>query len=271
MKLRLTLLSIAAAAVHGQAIAHDTWFERQGSQAEGLRLLLGTGTQFPSFETGIDERYLATQGCRRAGAGDAAVAPMKPAGQAQAALILHAPADASSCWAQLLPLQIELPAAKIETYLHEIQASAELRATWAEMAGRGLPWVERYTKHARVELGGAAPAPAAMSMDMVVEGSTLLRVGDTVRVQVLRDGQPLPAFAVEWRVDASRLGIWRRTDADGRVELTLPIAGQWLLRGVDLRRSETERDAWESRFVTLSLQVLPPALPRAVGGSVSNR
>ena len=236
MKLRRTLLGIAVAAAQGPAIAHDTWFERQAGDAQGLRLLLGTGSQFPAYETGIDERYLATQGCRRAaiagGAGGAGseVGPMKPAGQAQAALILHAPADASSCWAQLSALRIELPADKIETYLREIQASAELRATWAEMAGRGVRWVERYTKHARVELGAAAPLPVSMGMDMVVEGGTRLRAGDTVRVQVLRDGQALPGFAVEWRTDASRLGIWRRTDARGRVELKLPLAGHWLLQ-----------------------------------------
>ncbi len=259
MNLRRTLLSIAVAAAHGHAIAHDTWFERQGGNAAGLRLALGTGNQFPAYETGIDERYLATQGCRRAGAVGGATVAMKPAGQAQAALMLRAPVDVSTCWAQLLPLQIELPTAKVALYLHEIQAAAELRATWAEMAGRGVPWVERYTKHARVEMGDGAPAPVAMGMDMVVEGGTLLRVGDTVRVQVLRDGQPLPGLAVEWRADASRLGLWRRTDAHGRVELTLPLAGQWLLRGIDLRLSTTERDAWESRFMTLALRVLPRA------------
>lgn len=260
--LRQTLLALACAAATGGAGAHDTWFEVQAAGAQGKRLALGTGNQFPAFETGIDASYLSRQGCRRSDA-VGTVAPMVPVGQATAALLLRAPADAATCWAQLSELQIELPPDKIALYLRELQASAELRATWAEMAARGVKWVERYTKHARVELGLAAPAPAPvpMGMDMIVEtsaGATApLRVGDTVRVRVLRDGQPLAGLAVEWRSDASRLGLWHRTDAEGRFEMKLLIAGQSLLRGIDLRLSATERDVWVSRFMTLSLRVLP--------------
>jgi len=257
-KLRQTLLALACAAATGGAGAHDTWFEVHPASA--VRLALGTGNQFPAFETGIDASYLSRQGCRRSDAAGT-VAPMAPVGQATAALMLRVPADAATCWAQLSESQIELPPAKIEVYLREMQASAELRATWAEMAARGVKWVERYTKHARVELGLAAPAPVPMGMDMIVEtsaGATApLCVGDTVRVRVLRDGQPLAGLAVEWRSDASRLGLWHRTDAEGRFEMKLPIAGQSLLRGIDLRLSATERDVWVSRFMTLSLHVLP--------------
>jgi hypothetical protein len=82
-------------------------------------------------------------------------------------------------------------------------------------------------------------------------------VGDRLAFQVLRDGQPLADFAVELRSATVRFGQWGRTDADGRVEFKPPLPGRWLLRGVDLRVSATDPDAWDSRFVTLAFEVLP--------------
>jgi hypothetical protein len=71
---------------------------------------------------------------------------------------------------------------------------------------------------------------------------------------VLRDGRPLAGLAVELRSDLSPIGIWRSTDADGRVELTLPLAARWILRGTDVRPADGDR--WDSRFVTLAFEVL---------------
>jgi hypothetical protein len=36
----------------------------------------------------------------------------------------------------------------------------------------------------------------------------------------------------------------------------VPLAGHWLLRGTDLRLSDTVPDSWDSRFVTLAFSVL---------------
>lgn len=246
----------------GTAAAHDTWFQTGAADPQGVRLALGTGNRFPVMETGVDAVYLSNQGCRGASAAGPVtpMAPVAPAGREPAALELRGPAGATTCWAQLKPFEIELPADKIALYLDEIQASAELRARWAEMAGRGVKWFERYTKHARIEFAGAGSAPVAMGMDMLLEGEPgrgPVRVGDALNFRVLRDGQPLAGFAVELRGDASRFGIWRRTDAQGRVALKAPLAGRWVLRGVDLRLSANERDVWESRFATLAFDVLP--------------
>jgi hypothetical protein len=127
------------------------------------------------------------------------------------------------------------------------------------MHARGLPWREHYVKHARIELPGSsgpAPQPSGLGMDMLLAGERRpLKVGDTVTVQVLRDGAPLADFAVEWRNDRGRIGLWQKTDAQGRVTQRLPLPGQWLLRGVDLRLSATEADTFESRFITLALTV----------------
>jgi hypothetical protein len=80
--------------------------------------------------------------------------------------------------------------------------------------------------------------------------------GDEVVFQVLRDGRPLPGLAVQLRSDLSPIGLWHQTDADGRVRARLPLPGHWVLRGTDLRPSATERDQWDSRFLTLAFDVV---------------
>ena len=92
-----------------------------------------------------------------------------------------------------------MPPDKIELYLREIQASPALRATWAAMKARGLPWRERYTKYARIELGGAGPrAPLPLGMDVRLDSPRApIRAGDELGFQVLRDGQPIADLPVE--------------------------------------------------------------------------
>ena len=140
-------------------------------------------------------------------------------------LVLKAEAGARSCWVRLVPLPIELAPDKVAIYLREIQAGPELRADWADMQRRGLPWTERYTKHAGINF-----APG-------------------------RDGQPLAGLPVELQSADAAVGIWRRSDAQGRISLPALPAGRWLLRGTDLRRSDAQPDTWDSRFVTLAFDV----------------
>jgi len=40
-------------------------------------------------------------------------------------------------------------------------------------------------------------------------------------------------------------GIWRRTDAECRVRVTVPMTGRWMLRGVDQRESNNDRRVGE--------------------------
>jgi hypothetical protein len=246
VKITRTCCAAALATLAATAGAHDTWFERLPAAAGEAVLALGTGTQFPAYESGIDARYLVRQGCRDATAAHA----MQPLRNEPTALLLRASAGAQTCWAQLEAFTIELPAEKIAVYMHEINANPEVRAAWADIQRRGLPWKERYTKHARIELGGANAQPTTMAMDALLENS-----GETLTLRVLRDGLPLPGLAVELRGEASRYGIWRRTDAQGRVQVPALPAGRWVLRGTDLRLSSNTPDTWESRFVTLAFEI----------------
>ena len=182
---------------------------------------------------------------------------MRPLRNDAYALVLHGAAQAKSCWAQLVPLEIELPADMVAVYLREVQADAALRMVWADMQRRGVPWKERYTKHARIDFTDSAAEPAPMDMDIVREASA----NGSFSFRVLRDGRPVPGLAMEWVSDRATVGIWRRTDAEGRVRVHALPPGLWLLRATDLRLSTTEPDRWESRFVTLAFEV--PAAPAA--------
>jgi hypothetical protein len=163
-----------------------------------------------------------------------------------------------------MSFDIELAPDKIELYLNEINAPASVREAWAAMQSRGLPWIERFTKHARIELAGDAPPdgpapraePTGMGMDVILDsGLQRVRAGDPLVFQVLRDGTPLAGFAVELRGDRHPDGQWQTTDANGRVRFRAPGPGHWVLRGTDLRLSRTRPGTWESRFVTLAIEV----------------
>ena len=246
------------------ANAHDTWFDAPTKTPAGeVALALGTGTQYPEHQYRIGFEQVATSGCRGAAV---PTAPMRKVEDRPTSLVLRSASEvaddaALTCWAQLIPFDITLEPRIVDIYLKEIRASDAVRALWADRLQRGVAWTERYVKHARIELGGVAAAdkttPVAMGMDVLLDAPRRpLHRNDEASFVVLRDGRPLADLAVELRSDLSPLGIWRQTDADGRVTVKLPLAGHWILRGTDVRPSTTQRDAWESDFVTLAFEVV---------------
>ena len=248
------LLCAALACASATAAAHDTWFERRPVEAGELRLALGTGNVYPIFDSGIDARYLVESGCRAG----ALATTLQPLGNEPQSLLLRGLSQAATCWAQLAPFELTLAPDKIAVYLREVGAGPELRATWAAMAARGLPWRERYTKHARIELGVPSSRPTPLGLDLVIDHPGPVQTGGLIEVQVLRDGLPLAGQAVELRGSVLPLGIWRRSDARGRLQMPVPMAGRWVLRAIDLRLSESRPDTWESRFATLAFEVQAP-------------
>ncbi len=264
----LTTLSLVA----GSAAAHDSWFALLPRTDRGeVVLALGTGNQFPVMDTPIPLAQLAHTGCQ--GGGQQRAAPMRWVADHPNAVVLRSarpvPATAAlSCWAQLRPIDIEIDNATVDIYLQEVNANPAVRERWHALRARGVRWQENYTKHARIELGApmtsaetsppAAQAPlVSLGLDLRLETPGPLRAGDTLRAQLLRDGHPLAGQPLELRSDLSPVGIWRRTDAEGRIAVTVPLAASWLLRGVELRPSQAKPDAWDSRFVTLAFEVLP--------------
>jgi hypothetical protein len=278
-------LALLAAAL--PARAHDTWWAPQADTERGERVLaLGTGNRFPVQDSTIPLQQVAQSGCV---ADDARRTwPLRWMADRPDALLLRTtrpvPATvALSCWAQMTPVEVRIDKPEVvATYLAEIHATPAVRARWATLQAQGQPWLETFTKHARTELtpalaaaapgtgvavthvaSGTGPTPAipGLGLDVQLDSPRPLRAGDTLRAQVLRDGQPLAGQAIELRSDLSPLGLWRTTDAQGRFEITLPLAARWLLRGVDLRPSAQNPAQWDSRFLTLAFEVLPRLAP----------
>ncbi|MFN0185734.1 MAG: DUF4198 domain-containing protein [Aquabacterium sp.] len=264
--------AVALSALTMAAWAHDTWFEAQPGSASSSawRLRLGTGAQFPVLESSPGDAGFSQLGCRQ---GQGAALPMRRVGGDARAALLEAKlppprpgGGLTTCWAQLLPYELELKPALIEAYFKEIAAPQAVRNVWASWQAQGRPFTERYTKHARIETWarsateGQAQAgtPAPLGMDIVLdEAGQAPRRGQVLRFQVLRDGVPLADQPIEARSALSPLGLWLQTDAQGRAEIRLPLAGRWLLRGTDLRPSESQPMTWESRFVTLAFDAVP--------------
>jgi hypothetical protein len=247
------LLALAAAG----ASAHDTWFEVQPGAARGeQRLALGTGNRFPVHEVSVGAASLVTAQCRDAAGRRVPLRPGRDGARALALGVRAAPGSALTCWAQQAAQTLTLAPALIDVYLDEIRAPAAVRERRAAQAARGLPWHETYTKHARIELGAFAPQPVPLGLDIVLDGAVPPACG-TVAFQVLRQGRPLPQFAVELVHAGSGLGFWMLTDDVGRARVPVPLPGDWLLRGTHLRPHAQQADAWESDFVTLAFGVQP--------------
>ncbi len=232
---RLSAAVLLAASVAGAA-AHDTWFEPLPSTAAGHAGVRARHRQ-PLPDCTSSRSATNTSSPAAAAATGATAAPLAHVEDRPVVLVVRSatplnPRAALTCWAQLAPFDVEVPPDKIELYLREIQASPALREIWAAMKARGLPWRERYTKHARIEFGGAGPrTPLAIGMDVLLDSPRWpVRAGDALGFQVLRNGAPLANLPVELVSEHSALGIWRKTDAEGRVRVTAPLAGRWLLR-----------------------------------------
>ncbi len=265
-----SLLAAALLALAGTAHAHDSWLAPLPPTDRGEAVFaFGTGNQFPVQEITIPLQQLRSTGCRSEGLRPTA---MRWVADRPTAVVLRSarpvPVTAAlTCWAQLKPIDIEIDDATVEIYLKEVNALPAVRERWAAIQARGLRWQETYTKHARIEMnaaegtvpanGGADSAPIeGLGMDIRIESPQPLRAGDMLRAQLLRDGQPLAGLPVELRSDLSPIGFWRTTDAEGRLQLPVPLAARWLLRATDLRPAAGHADQWDSRFVTLAFEVL---------------
>jgi hypothetical protein len=257
------------------AAAHDTWFERHPSSTPTLPVMvLGTGNQYPVFDSRNELGSLVDSGCQAGSQIQRGLVEREP--QA-AALILSTPqplqaAPRLNCWARFQPFEVELPDALVEAYFKEAMPPSAVRQAWAAQKARGQPWRERYVKQARLDWFSAAPeataagpaAPLEQGLDaLLIQPLRAARVGDELELQVFKDGKPLPNFSVEFRLQTSRMGWWRRTDDQGRVRLRPPAAGAWLLRGIELTPppAGSAPPLWQGLFITLAFDVRPSEAP----------
>jgi hypothetical protein len=248
------LVLLAGMALVGSATAHDTWFE----PLLGGGLGLSTGNRFPLSDLAVDDKYFVKSGCVAA---DGKARTLDKVRFTDKATLLRSKdrvgAEPLTCFMQLQPFDIDLPPDKIEIYFKEIRPSAAVLAAWADLKARGLPFKEHYTKSARIDVGAdASPQPTGTAMDALrVSPRGALAVGSEAVFQVLLDGKPLPDFPVELINERSPVGLWHRTDTEGRISAKLPLPGRWILRGVELHLAASDATRWESWFITYAFEV----------------
>lgn len=267
---RVWLYALWLAAYWPAAHAHDTWLvpaADAAAQSDGeQRFELATGNRFPVAEVATDPASLIGAQCADAGGRKARLRAVRTDPR-WLLLAYRAPwrgGPAQSCWLELKAYDVEVEPPLVQTYFQEIRAPQAVRDTWAAMLSRGMPWQETFRKFARTELAEARALtpeqrerlrqPVGHALEIVILGGEPVGVGNELRFRVLRDGQPLPNFPVEFVNDQNPLGVWRQSDDKGEVSLRLPFAGRWVLRGTDLRLDERNPARWQSRFVTLLVE-----------------
>jgi hypothetical protein len=248
--------------------------------------LLATGDLYPKFDSSVAPEHLERIGCRIDG-GSVINPRLSPRadGLLQVQLPLT-PQRRATCWAQLHPATIELEDGVVEAYFKEAQPPLAVRQAWDAQRSQGIRWNERYVKHARIEWWApSSPSTVALAAEtsppeasataeaspldvdvVLMNPTTAPQIGELVEFRVTRQGRPLVQQAVEFRVHASRFGLWRRTDAEGRVRIALPVPGRWVLRGIELTPPPTGTDPlrspWQGLFFTLAFDVgSAPARP----------
>jgi len=262
------LFAGAVMAIAGtSALAHDTWLhvadQQPGSGLLGLEM--GSGSRYPKSEGAVPGSRLVSPGCvDETGASH----PLAPRQDHDVTLELRArtgSARAVDCWLELLPVDLVLTPELVQLYFHDVRVPQAVKDAWAVQQKAGIGWKEVYRKYVRIETAvpGTEPPtgwaalrkPRNYPLELVPTGNDPVRPGIEAEYQALSNGKPVPGLAVEFVSLRSPVGIWKETDADGRIRLALPYAGEWLLRATVLDVPPTPQDIWRSKFATLTVQV----------------
>jgi len=166
---------------------------------------------------------------------------------------------------ELGPIFLEKSPDEIEARLREVHAGEALREAWGRQEAE-TPWREQLRRYVKTFVRVGEPFVAnedwaralGTPLEIIPESDpTKLRSGDRLSVRVLREGETLQNFALNFTTaDESRDHVVF-TDFAGRAEITLDAAGLWLIHGTDLRLAEKpeKNETWASAFVSLTLEV----------------
>ena len=248
--------------------AHDTWLVPAAFQVtagQPVRVALNTSEDFPASEAAATPDRIASFQVATV-AGVAEVSGYRVEEKSLVAEVTPGP-GLTLVAATSHPRLIVLEPDDFNTYIGEegLEAIVAARAVRGESFTAGR---ERYSKVAKLALcaeGGAADdrryrQPLGLRLEIVpLTDPCGLRAGDTLVVQVLFQGRPLPNV---W-VGAGTAGTHghhypfrQRTDADGRVMIRLDRDGDWFARALHMVPATEFEDAdWQSWFSTLTFGV----------------
>lgn len=249
--------------------AHETWLlpaDFTPEPGRSIEFNMTSGMGFPALGSGIDRRRVVESILHQDGDSQSLV----PSGGTEGALELSAiPGPGLACaWVRLRPRVLEIGDDEdVEHYLEEIGAPESVWSTWRQREA-GTVWRESYSKLARSYLQGQLPGASSARIESCLSETsgarfeilpladpTNLVAGESLQLQVLLDGEPLPGQAVGLQREGAAPARLLRSDADGRITVTPDGGGRHMLYATNLRPAEARDYNWESDFITLTFEV----------------
>lgn len=161
---------------------------------------------------------------------------------------------------------VELEAEKFESYLRE-KGLEGIITQRAERNASNKPGREAYSRCAKalVQARGDGPVPSekpdravGLPLEIVALSDVHLPGAATqpLTFQLLHDGKPLASALVLAQRRGDKVHSNTRTDADGRVTLTLEQPGVWLVAAVHMTPAPDNLGAdWESLWASLTFEL----------------
>lgn len=263
-KSRILFAAALAILTTDAAYAHDTWLipdRFEVAPKATVTLDLTSGMAFPALEVGPKRERVQSAQCRL-GKRTFEITDISARVKSLVFKVELPENGVGTFWVKLAPKSIELKEAEVQEYLDETAAPESVRQEWAEMK-KPRRWRELYIKHPKTFVRVGAPEgdrswaePVGQELEIIPEKDpTGLQVGDELPVRILKGGAPHKDFAVNAVAAGETQGKTLKTDTEGRVVFRFDKAGQWLLRGTDVRKSAKPETDWESDFATLTLAV----------------
>ncbi len=171
------------------------------------------------------------------------------------------------------PSRVELTAEKFNTYLRE-EGLDEVAATRARLHQTTAGARELFTRCAKTLVLLGAPDAAQRDralgcrIELVAERNPyLLEPGGVLPLRLTFDGRPLAgALVVARHKRRPAEAVSARSDRDGRVRLTLPAGGTWLVKAVHMVPAPTAANAdWASYWASLTFD--SPAGPASTAAA----
>jgi uncharacterized GH25 family protein len=165
------------------------------------------------------------------------------------------------------PSQVALEAGKFHAYLHD--EGLDWVVQRREAAGTAAkPGRERFRRSAKalLNVGGASDGASTRSTGQKIEILPLddplaAAPGAMLRFRLLFDGQARPGVLVKaWHKQGAQVTTIRATsDAQGRFDLVLPFAGNWMLNAVHMVPATGAPDVdWDSYWASLTFVLGAP-------------
>lgn len=237
--------------------------------ADALRITLHNGDDFADSDRGPRPdrlhgvRLLSAAGSR----------PVEVGGDPDSTVYVDVDATAAPAWlvVETPPTFIELGAPSFDRYLTHEGLADVLAARGPSAAA--TPGREIYSKHIKTAVHDHcaplrfAAGAAGLPIEIVPLAAGPVVVGDTLRVQVLVGGQPVPGLQLRAqcrRADAAEVGdgLCLRSDAAGVVDVPLTTPGVWRLHTIAMTPHDDPAGAdWRSRWASLSFVLQPAVTP----------